>query len=129
MLIILVKMKDNHKKIHGSGIILLSLLNDVLDVSRIESGNLTLHPVPYNLQDFLQDMHTVFDSQSKKLGLNFTTILDGENYTVLLDKVRFSQLIGNLISNSFKFTPAGGTINLIIQPEQVKAGNRPVLSL
>ena len=120
-----VKMKDNLQKIHGSGIILLSLLNDVLDVSRIESGNLTLHPVPYDLQEFLQDMHTVFDSQSKKLGLTFTTMLDGENYTVLLDKVRFSQLISNLISNSLKFTPSGGTINLIIQTEQAKAGRLP----
>ncbi len=117
-----LKTKDNLHKIHDSGIVLLALLNDVLDVSRIESGRLSLNEAPCNLQDFVQEMHTVFDGQCQKLGLTFQIEAETAIQTVLLDRVRFSQLIGNLLSNAIKFTARGGRVCLAIQPGQIKEG-------
>jgi signal transduction histidine kinase/BarA-like signal transduction histidine kinase len=114
------RMADNLRKIHSSGVILLSLLNDVLDVSRIESGRLVLHPEPYTLPEFLSQIHIMFDSQCQSRGLHFEILTGGESYTVLLDKVRFVQLIGNLLTNAVKFTPAGGHIKLEVRCGRVE---------
>jgi len=114
------RMADNLRKIHSSGVILLSLLNDVLDVSRIESGRLVLYPEPYTLPEFLSQIHVMFDNQCKSRGLHFEVLTGGESYTVLLDKVRFVQLIGNLLTNAVKYTPAGGHIKLEVRCGQVE---------
>jgi signal transduction histidine kinase len=104
------KMSDNLEKIHDSGLLLLELLNDILDISRIESGKMELQTAPCNLTDFCASIKTIFESESTKRNINFKIINETNNQVVLLDKVRFNQIISNLLSNAFKFTPAGGSI-------------------
>ena len=119
------KMADNLEKIHDSGLLLLELLNDVLDMSRIESGKMELHATPYNLTDFCTSIKTVFESQSKQRNLNFKIINNTNNQIVLVDKVRLNQIIGNLLSNAFKFTPAGGTVIFDAHCDAAKDGVVP----
>ena len=119
------RMADNLQKIHSSGIILLSLLNDVLDVSRIESGRLVLKPVPYSLTAFVHDVHAMFDQQCKVRKLHFEVRAEGVCEKVLVDKVRFNQIMGNLLTNAVKFTPAGGSISLTIKKWAAEQGKLP----
>ena len=115
------RMADNLRKIHSSSLILLSLLNDVLDVSRIESGRMVLHPEPYSLPEFFSQIHAMFDEQCRRRGQHFEVVTSGESYIVMLDKVRFVQLIGNLLTNAVKFTKDGGHIRLEVQCFPVEA--------
>jgi signal transduction histidine kinase len=119
------KMADNLEKIHDSGLLLLELLNDILDMSRIESGKMELKPVPCNLTDFCASVKTIFESQSKQCNVNFKIVNNTNNQNVLVDKVRLNQIIGNLLSNAFKFTPAGGNVIFDAHCDAAKDGVVP----
>ena len=106
------RVSDDLDNIFRSGEILLGLLNDVLDVSRIERGKLTLNNEPYNMNDFIMGLHTMFDDVCLRKGLHFTITSNVEDKIFLVDKVRFNQVIGNLINNATKFTPTGGSISV-----------------
>lgn len=102
---------DNLNKIDLSGHYLLSLINDVLDMSKIESGKIELHNEPVNCKNFLIDIETMFtgEAQRKKLMLvtefNIPTTLN-----VRLDPLRTRQIFSNLLSNAIKFSDSGKTI-------------------
>ena len=98
--------------IYRSGEILLGLLNDILDVSRIEKGKLALHNEPYLMDNFVASLHVMFDEVCANKGLHFTVTSNAAGKTLLLDKVRFTQIIANLINNATKFTKAGGKIQV-----------------
>ena len=105
------RMQDNLDKIHTSGTILLELLNDVLDVGRIESGKLNLQTTPFPFAEFLQGIHLMFDDVCTRRGQTFTINTNMDDKIILTDKVRFTQIIANLINNATKFTPPGGRIS------------------
>ena len=107
------KTRDYLSKILSSSNHLLSLINDVLDMSRIESGKINLEEQEANLSDIFHDIKTIISGQihAKQLEL-YMDIMDVVDEDVYCDKTRLNQVLLNLLSNAIKFTPAGGTISV-----------------
>lgn len=105
------KTEDCLKKIEKSSSYLLGLINDVLDMSRIESGEITLHQEPYPEEEFDQYMDSVLRPLADAKHQTFLTTKDiSHEYIPILDKLRFNQIVFNLISNAIKYTPDHGHI-------------------
>lgn len=105
------KVKDYLSKILSSGNHLLSLINDILDMSRIENGKIRLEENEVNLSELLHDIKTIIGGQihAKRLDL-FMDVIDVVDENVYCDKTRINQVLLNLLSNAIKFTPSGGMI-------------------
>jgi signal transduction histidine kinase/ABC-type uncharacterized transport system substrate-binding protein/BarA-like signal transduction histidine kinase len=103
-------MKDSLRKVHSAGELLLTLINNILDMSKIESGKVELSLEPCALSDFRDNISSIFDSLCRQKGVDFRITGNAFEKTVMLDRLRFSQLVCNLISNAVKFTEAGGSV-------------------
>ncbi len=101
---------------------LLGLINDVLDMSKIESGALTLSPEPYEKTEFQQAINTVIGPLMKEKHITFTFEMTDIIGCILVDKLRFNQIFFNLLSNAAKFTPVGGHVDFIVTSLPVKDG-------
>ena len=110
------KVRDYLGKILSSSNHLLSLINDILDMSRIESGKIHLEETEVSLSDVLHDLKTIISGQihAKQLEL-YMDAMDVTNEDVYCDKTRLNQVLLNLLSNAVKFTPAGGTVSVRIR--------------
>ena len=110
------RVKDYLSKTLASSNHLLSLINDVLDMSRIESGKIQLEEVEVNLSDVLHDLKTIVSGQiyAKQLEL-YMDAMDVTDEDVYCDKTRLNQILLNLLSNAIKFTPAGGTVSVRVR--------------
>ena len=110
------RVKDYLTKTLASSNHLLSLINDVLDMSRIESGKIHLEEVEVNLSDVLHDLKTIVSGQihAKQLEL-YMDSMDVTDEDVYCDKTRLNQILLNLLSNAIKFTPAGGTVSVRVR--------------
>ena len=106
------QVRDYLGKISISSQHLLSLINDVLDMSRIESGKMTLEETNVHLPDVIHDLRTIIQSNvsSKQMELYIDT-QDVMHEDVVTDKLRLNQVLLNILTNAIKFTPAGGTIS------------------
>ncbi len=102
------RVRDYLVKILSSSNHLLSLINDILDMSRIESGKIHLEETEVCLSDVLHDLKTIISGQihAKQLDL-YMDAMDVTNEDVYCDKTRLNQVLLNLLSNAVKFTPAG----------------------
>ena len=107
------KVRDYLGKILSSSNHLLSLINDVLDMSRIESGKIHLEETEVSLSDMLHDLKTIISGHiyAKQLEL-YMDAMDVTDEDVYCDKTRLNQVLLNLLSNAIKFTPAGGTVSV-----------------
>ena len=110
------RVKDYLAKTLASSNHLLSLINDVLDMSRIESGKIHLEEVEVNLSDVLHDLKTIVSGQiyAKQLEL-YMDAMDVTDEDVYCDRTRLNQILLNLLSNAIKFTPAGGTVSVRVR--------------
>ena len=110
------RVKDYLGKTLASSNHLLSLINDVLDMSRIESGKIHLEEVEVNLSEVLHDLKTIVSGQiyAKQLEL-YMDAMDVTDEDVYCDKTRLNQILLNLLSNAIKFTPAGGTVSVRVR--------------
>ena len=110
------RVKDYLAKTLTSSNHLLSLINDVLDMSRIESGKIHLEEVEVNLSDVLHDLKTIVSGQiyAKQLEL-YMDVMDVTDEDVYCDKTRLNQILLNILSNAIKFTPAGGTVSVRVR--------------
>ena len=110
------RVKDYLGKTLASSNHLLSLINDVLNMSRIESGKIHLEEVEVNLSDVLHDLKTIVSGQiyAKQLEL-YMDVMDVTDEDVYCDKTRLNQILLNLLSNAIKFTPAGGTVSVRVR--------------
>ena len=101
------------KKIQTSGQHLLSLINDVLDMSRIESGSVRIEYTAVHLPDVLHDLRTIIQGSvhSKQQDLYIDT-QDVLHEDIITDKLRLTQVLLNIISNAVKYTPVGGMVNI-----------------
>ncbi|MDD6268693.1 MAG: response regulator [Oscillospiraceae bacterium] len=118
------KVKDYLGKILSSSNHLLSLINDILDMSRIESGKIQLDETEANLSEMLHEIKTIINGQvhAKQLDL-LMEVFDVTDEDVYCDKTRISQVMLNLLSNAIKFTPKGGTVSVrIAQIHNAPAG-------
>ena len=110
------RVKDYLTKTLSSSRHLLALINDILDMSRIESGKLQLEETEVNLAEMLHDIKTIVSGQiyAKQLEL-YMDALDVADEDVYCDRTRLGQILLNLLSNAIKFTPAGGTVSVRIR--------------
>lgn len=100
-------------KISSSSAHLLSLINDVLDMSKIESGKMTLNNQPFNLKEEILNMNLMLQSQIESKNLRMKTkFLQFSHDVVVGDSLRFRQIYLNIVGNSIKFTPSGGQITI-----------------
>ncbi len=100
------------KKIQTSNAFLLSLINNVLEMARIESGKTTLDETYWNVYKFNDSLYSLFDSQMKEKGIEFTRTIEIEHTEVICDATKLREIFLNIISNALKYTPAGGKVEM-----------------
>lgn len=101
--------------IKSSGNTLMHIINDILDLSKIESGKMSLEYHPHNIHTIVENITALFSKKITKKKIDFKTDIDTNlPECQMIDKLRFEQVIFNLISNALKFTPKGGNISLRI---------------
>jgi signal transduction histidine kinase/PAS domain-containing protein/ActR/RegA family two-component response regulator len=108
--------RDALEKIDSSSQFLLGLVNDVLDMSKAESGKIELHPSPYVSDSFFQYLDSVVEPLCKEKDIHFQ--VDAEpvkDYLPVMDSLRINQVFFNLLSNAVKFTPEGGTVTYYLR--------------
>jgi len=119
-----MKVEDCLKKIKLSSKHLLGLVNDVLDMSKIESGKLTLNIAPMSLRDAMDDIVNIIKPQIKTRKQNFDIYIDDViAEDVCCDSVRLNQVLLNLLSNALKFTDEKGRIDISVWQEQSGLGD------
>lgn len=107
------KIKDCLEKVIMSSKHLLALINDVLDMSKIESGKVELRHESFNFRAFLQDFENLYGEQAKSKGISYETVLASDlEVQIIGDSLRLNQVLSSLLSNALKFTPAKGIIKL-----------------
>ena len=106
------------KRISVSSRHLLGLINDMLDMAKIDNGGLTLNLEPVSLREVMQNIMTVIQPQIQEKEQHFNIyIQDVQNEDVSADRVRLSQILLNIIRNAVKFTPENGTIQVSLSEE------------
>ena len=100
------------KKIKTSNEFLLSLINNVLEMARIESGKERLDETNENVTEFLQSVFILFDSQMQEKGIQFIQSIHVEHEDVIFDQTKMREILLNLLSNALKYTPSGGTVTM-----------------
>ena len=119
------KQTEFARTIHGAGTDLLNLINDILDLSKIESGTVSIEIGDMPMAALKQHMERTFRQLASEKGLEFDVDFDDElPATIRTDEKRLQQIVLNLLSNAFKFT-AEGRVTLAVQPAQA-AGARTI---
>lgn len=117
-----VIVESSVKKILKSGDVLLKLINDILDLSKIESGKATLDLTAVDLNTEIENLSVMFSESTEQAGVSFVVLKNIANRYVLCDNIKLSQIMVNIISNAVKFTRKGGRIVFSIN-ERGKAEN------
>ena len=117
------RITDCLNKVKTSGEHLLTLINDILDMSRIESGEVRLDNSPHDLEQSYKEIMPILINLAKSKDIHFEYDLENiENRYVMMDKLRINQIIINLVSNAIKYTDIGGNVRLKIRQNGVKNG-------
>lgn len=117
------KLTEELTKIKASTSFLLSLINDVLDISKIDSGKIELHPEPYPFDEYAAVIRGMFEPVCQQKGLRF--VMSSKSSTtgcIFADKIRINQIVLNIISNAVKYTPEGGTITYTSKSRNMPGG-------
>lgn len=109
------KLQDDLEKIRNANTFLTSLINDILDISKIDSGKIELHPEPCSCEKFIAAVSSVFGPLCREKGITFIVEQKHEPVPILVDLPRINQIALNLLSNAVKFTPPGGTVTCIAE--------------
>lgn len=105
-------VRENMAHIRTASDFMLGLINDILDMAKVEQGALVLNLEPYSYNEFAVEMRTMFQTQCDAKNITLTAKKATQNPVVLADKMRLKQIFFNLVSNAIKYTPAGGTISV-----------------
>lgn len=119
---------DRIEKVNRNGKNLLALINDILDLSKIEAGRLEIHPQPMTMAEVLDDLIPNVEPLVSEKGLQFITDIDSNLHPIYADSVRLRQVLLNLLSNAVKFTPQG-KITLRMKNVTIKDGKCDLISL
>jgi signal transduction histidine kinase len=114
------------EKIGGAGKHLLGLINDILDLSKIEAGKINLYLETFDIAAMVQDVINTVQPQVDKKGLTLNVNCDDDLGTMYADLIKVRQSLFNLLSNAYKFTDEGGIITLEISREPAMARNNPL---
>ena len=106
------KQADYLKDIHGSGKHLLSLINDILDLSKIEAGHMELELASFDLPTALSNAMTLVRERALRHGIELSLKVDPQTGEIEADERKFKQIVLNLLSNAVKFTPDGGRVDV-----------------
>ncbi|MBR4425211.1 MAG: amino acid permease [Oscillospiraceae bacterium] len=118
------KLADYLDKIELSGQHLLTLINDILEMSRIENGKMEYHPEREDLTKVLDALRDLFATQMREKGLDFTVETEQlENRWVMTDANLLNRVLLNLVSNAYKFTPKGGSVRVVLRQTGVEGEN------
>ena len=110
-------------KISVSGAHLLTLINDILEISKVESGKVVLNPAAFSVEELTAGMESIIRSQAHDHGLTFTVEMGPLTHPYLVgDKLRLSQIYLNLLTNAVKYTNSGGTVKLLVREEPAADG-------
>lgn len=110
------ELKDSMEQINSSGVLLLNLINDTLDISRIENGKLTLNKHYVMSSKILEETQSPTKIVAEKKGVHFNVIKDGmKDVTLCIDEIKVVKIFTNLLSNAIKFTPSGGEVTFTIK--------------
>ena len=117
------RISDCLAKIGISARFLLSLINDILDMSRIESGRMNLAHEKFDFEEMINGLSSLFYPQAEEKGLKFNTVIEGVTEELYIgDSLRLRQILLNILSNALKFTPSGGRIQFTIR--QMSRGDK-----
>ncbi len=129
------KTKDNPQfdefvnGIQVAGKNLLKLINDILDLSKVEAGKMDIHLEPVSIQNLLDEIEQIFRLSAQQKGLELKIHIDSETPDILhLDETRIRQILFNLVGNAIKFTEQG-EVRILVQTESLKKSNRVHLTL
>ena len=107
---------------------LLSIINDILDISKLESGKMLLYNTPFNINAFADKIRNMFNGMVTGKGINFKVeTIDFTSPYFMADEMRLTQVVTNFISNANKFTPAGGSISVTFKQLDTIGGNAQIL--
>ena len=106
---------DCLQKIQSSSDYLLGLINDILDMSKIESGKMKLDPVNFSMKEMVGTIQELITAQTSVKNIDFVQKISLTHSWFIADRIRISQVLINLLGNAVKFTPAKGTITLTVQ--------------
>lgn len=109
------RIQEYLDKIHSSSHYLLSIINDILDMSRIENGKLILVPEPFDMSRMLDEIHSMIQAQAQQKQLTCHFDIKIQHNSFIADSIHLKQVLVNLLSNAVKFTPDGGNIELMLQ--------------
>ena len=118
------KAKEYVTKIKSSSNFLLSLINNVLEVARIESGKTELHEEVKNMKELHEEVVSIFQEQMKSKEITFTHSLDITHKYVLLDSTKLREILLNILSNALKYTLNGGTVDYSMKEIPSQEGNK-----
>ena len=122
------KVREYTKKISSAGDYLLSLINDVLDMSKIESGKTTLNISQFYIRELVNEVESIIRMQTDTKHQDFTVSVENVAHESLMgDKLRIRQIILNLLSNAMKYTPDNGKINFSV--EGIPQGKKDIQKL
>lgn len=110
-----LKQEDYLKDIHESGRHLLSLINDILDLSKVEAGRMELDPMPFHLPKLLESALALVRERAMRHDIRLTMVVAPEVGEIVADERKVKQIVLNLLSNAVKFTPDGGSVTLTVR--------------
>lgn len=117
------KVDEFLQKIQTSSKVLLNLINDILDMSAIESNKIKMAENPFELKESLQAVSDIYVAQCKQKEIEFVVDTEAISHNELIgDTLRLNQILLNLVSNAYKFTPSGGRIELRAEEVSVQEG-------
>ena len=110
------KAKDYLKKIDSSAQHLLGLINDILDMSRIESGRMTIKNEEFSFSELIEQINTMFSGQCSEKNITYNCRINGEVDDYYIgDFMKIKQVLINILGNAVKFTPSGGKVDFIVE--------------
>ena len=109
------KLLDYQKKIELSGKLLLSIINNVLDMARIESGKMEIDENVERMGDILEEVDSVFASAAKEKNIQIKSEMHVTHRKVVCDGTKIREILSNLVSNALKYTPDSGTVTIKVQ--------------
>lgn len=118
------KLRDYFDRIHVSGDRLLNLLNDLLDLSKLEAGKMVLDVRPFPVLDLVRDATIEFEAMFQAKGVDLRIVADGEPPRIWVDGARVGQVLRNLLSNAVKFTPRGRGVEIRLSRCELPLGRR-----
>lgn len=111
----LPETKEHLEKLQQSGKLLLSIINNVLDMARIESGKMEIDESYSRIEDLRQSVFTVFDAEAKKKKIDFRYSMNVEHEHILTDDTKVKEIFVNILSNAMKYTPSGGSVMVSLE--------------